>query len=99
MGLLELNSFVIKEALLLAYAGPTSNVRVERASRDCYSDGGALVEVISLYETTDDNGLVAVNDTENGDRREEGYNHPTIEVFLFISIVHKILGVMTNIIF
>nr|XP_009385995.1 PREDICTED: DNA mismatch repair protein MSH3 [Musa acuminata subsp. malaccensis] len=68
------------EKLLLAYAGPTSNVRVERASRDCYSDGGALAEVISLYEITDDNVLAAVNNTENGDRREEGYNHPTIEV-------------------
>ncbi|CAL9062055.1 unnamed protein product [Musa banksii] len=67
------------EKLLLAYAGPTSNVRVERASRDCYSDGGALAEVISLYEITDDNVLAAVNNTENGDRREEGYNHPTIE--------------------
>uniref|UniRef100_A0A2P2JHY1 DNA mismatch repair protein MSH3 n=1 Tax=Rhizophora mucronata TaxID=61149 RepID=A0A2P2JHY1_RHIMU len=38
------------EKLLAAYAGPASNVRVERASRDCFSDGGALAEVMSLYE-------------------------------------------------
>ncbi|KAK9291688.1 hypothetical protein L1049_019637 [Liquidambar formosana] len=39
------------EKLLLAYAGPSSNVRVERATRDCFKDGGALAEVMSLYET------------------------------------------------
>ncbi|KAJ4706053.1 putative DNA mismatch repair protein MSH3 [Melia azedarach] len=36
--------------LLLAYAGSASNVRVERASRDCFRGGGALAEVMSLYE-------------------------------------------------
>ncbi|CAN1264852.1 DNA mismatch repair protein MSH3 [Linum perenne] len=38
------------EKLLLAYAGPASNVRVERISRDCFRDGDALAEVMSLYE-------------------------------------------------
>ncbi|KAG9441136.1 hypothetical protein H6P81_016990 [Aristolochia fimbriata] len=38
------------EKLLLAYAGPSSNVRVERASCDCFKDGGALAEVMTLYE-------------------------------------------------
>ncbi|KAL5727562.1 hypothetical protein ACHQM5_000745 [Ranunculus cassubicifolius] len=38
--------------LLLSYAAPTSSVRVERASRDCFSDGGALAEVTLLYENT-----------------------------------------------
>ncbi|KAF7813276.1 DNA mismatch repair protein MSH3 isoform X1 [Senna tora] len=41
------------EKLLIAYAGPASNVRVERASRDCFTDGGALAEVVSSYENTD----------------------------------------------
>ncbi|XP_054786592.1 DNA mismatch repair protein MSH3 isoform X2 [Prosopis cineraria] len=41
------------EKLLLAYAGPGSNVRVERASRDCFANGGALAEVASLYENMD----------------------------------------------
>ncbi|CAI8594822.1 unnamed protein product [Vicia faba] len=38
------------EKLLLAFAGPSSNARVERASRDCLTDGGALAEVMTLYE-------------------------------------------------
>ncbi|KAF9617579.1 hypothetical protein IFM89_037391 [Coptis chinensis] len=38
------------EKMLLSYAGPTSSVRVERASRDCFKDGGALAEVTRLYE-------------------------------------------------
>ncbi|KAI5400496.1 Mismatch repair protein msh3, partial [Lathyrus oleraceus] len=38
------------EKLLLAFAGPSSNARVERASRDCFTDGGAFAEVITLYE-------------------------------------------------
>ncbi|XP_010255451.1 PREDICTED: DNA mismatch repair protein MSH3 [Nelumbo nucifera] len=46
------------EKLLLAYAGPTSNVRVERASRECFNDGGALAEVMSLYENVSEDTLV-----------------------------------------
>uniref|UniRef100_A0A0R0EBQ9 DNA mismatch repair protein MSH3 n=1 Tax=Glycine max TaxID=3847 RepID=A0A0R0EBQ9_SOYBN len=38
------------EKLLLDFAGPASNVRVERFSRDCFIDGGALAEVMTLYE-------------------------------------------------
>lgn len=36
--------------LLLDFAGPASNVRVERVSRDCFTAGGALAEVMTLYE-------------------------------------------------
>ncbi|KAF5191448.1 Dna mismatch repair protein msh3 [Thalictrum thalictroides] len=38
------------ERFLLSYAGPTSSVRVERASRNCFKDGGALAEVMVLCE-------------------------------------------------
>ncbi|CAH9059472.1 unnamed protein product [Cuscuta epithymum] len=38
------------EKLLLAYAGPSTNVRVEDVSIDCFRDGGARAEVLSLYE-------------------------------------------------
>lgn len=38
----------------MAYAGPESNVRVEHMSHDCFNDGGALAEVMSLYENMDD---------------------------------------------
>ncbi|CAI9767658.1 unnamed protein product [Fraxinus pennsylvanica] len=43
------------EKLLLAYAGPAKNVRVEHATQDCFSDGGALAEVMSLYEDMNKN--------------------------------------------
>lgn len=45
--------------LLLAYAGPSSNVRVERTSRNCFNGGGALAEVMSLYEKVDEDTLNA----------------------------------------
>ncbi|CAN8230545.1 unnamed protein product [Cochlearia groenlandica] len=38
------------EKVLLAYAGPTSNVRVERASVDRFRNASAVDEVISIYE-------------------------------------------------
>ncbi|KAL5812968.1 hypothetical protein ACOSQ3_027918 [Xanthoceras sorbifolium] len=45
------------EKFLLSYAGPASNVRVERASRDCFKDGGALAEVMSLFENMGEENL------------------------------------------
>ncbi|KAL0400770.1 UNVERIFIED_CONTAM: DNA mismatch repair protein MSH3 [Sesamum latifolium] len=45
------------EKLLLAFAGPASNVRVEYASQDHFHDGGALAELISLYEELNENNL------------------------------------------
>ncbi|XP_015878076.3 DNA mismatch repair protein MSH3 [Ziziphus jujuba] len=42
------------DKLLLAYAGPASHVRLERVSRDCFKDGGALAEVVTLYENMDE---------------------------------------------
>lgn len=38
------------EKLLVAYAGPCSNARVECASQKCFKDGDALAEVMSLFE-------------------------------------------------
>ncbi|KAK7343678.1 hypothetical protein VNO77_12606 [Canavalia gladiata] len=38
------------EKLLLDFAGPASNVRAERVSRDHFTDGGALAQVLTLYE-------------------------------------------------
>ncbi|XP_047335666.1 DNA mismatch repair protein MSH3 [Impatiens glandulifera] len=54
------------EKLLLAYAGPASNIRVERTSKDRFCDGGALAEVLSLYETVNDNTLIDHEQEENG---------------------------------
>lgn len=36
--------------LVLEFAGPASEVRVERISRDCFRDGGALAEVMAFYK-------------------------------------------------
>ncbi|XP_057527766.1 DNA mismatch repair protein MSH3 [Amaranthus tricolor] len=58
------------QKLLLNYAGPASNVRVERASCDCFKDGGALAELMSLFENKSaDEGL---QDNE-GETTGEGY--------------------------
>ncbi|GJU59612.1 DNA mismatch repair protein MSH3 isoform X1 [Tanacetum coccineum] len=44
----------LTEKFLIAYAGPASNVRVERVSRNRYKDGGALAEVVSSFDTMGD---------------------------------------------
>nr|XP_010934727.2 LOW QUALITY PROTEIN: DNA mismatch repair protein MSH3 [Elaeis guineensis] len=67
------------EKLLLAYAGPSSNVRVERTSRDCFNDGGALAEVMSLYESVGDDTLIAEHDTQVMDMSKEENHHIGIE--------------------
>ncbi|KAM0945139.1 putative DNA mismatch repair protein MutS/MSH [Dioscorea sansibarensis] len=63
------------EKMLLAYAGPASNVRVERASRDCFNDGGALAEVVSLYENINNDNFTAEHVLENTTIGKEE-NHP-----------------------
>ncbi|GLJ42692.1 hypothetical protein SUGI_0885110 [Cryptomeria japonica] len=55
------------EKLLLEFAGPASNVRVEWSSRDLFKDGGALAEVMSLYENRSDE-----ISAQNNDGRNEG---------------------------
>ncbi|XP_058205866.1 DNA mismatch repair protein MSH3 isoform X2 [Rhododendron vialii] len=67
------------EKLLLAYAGPASNVRVERASRYCFNEGGALADVMSLYENTSENGL-GDQQEEGTEVRERGNSHMAIEL-------------------
>uniref|UniRef100_A0A0A0L5V6 DNA mismatch repair protein n=1 Tax=Cucumis sativus TaxID=3659 RepID=A0A0A0L5V6_CUCSA len=52
------------EKLLLGYAGPALNVRVERVSGDCFKDGSALAEVMSLYENIDQNNFTEDNNPE-----------------------------------
>ncbi|CAM6092495.1 unnamed protein product [Calypogeia fissa] len=42
------------DKLLKDFAGPSSEIRVERVSRDCFKDGGALAEVVDFYTTKDD---------------------------------------------
>ncbi|KAH8486296.1 hypothetical protein H0E87_025345 [Populus deltoides] len=66
------------EKLLLAYSGPSSNVRVERVSRDCFSDGGALADVMSLYENMIEDNL-GDNEKQMTDAKEQGSCHLAIE--------------------
>ncbi|XP_059629291.1 DNA mismatch repair protein MSH3 isoform X2 [Cornus florida] len=66
------------EKLLLAYAGPASNVRVECASRDCFKDGGALAEVMSLYEDINKKSLADHQEEETEASKQEN-NHLAIE--------------------
>lgn len=66
------------EKLLLAYSGPSSNVRVERVSRDCFSDGGALADVMSLYENMIEDNL-GDNEKQMTEAKEQGSCHLAIE--------------------
>ncbi|CAN6236705.1 unnamed protein product [Urochloa humidicola] len=59
------------EKVMTAYAGPTSNVRVERVSCACFGEGGALAELMSLFENSVDNDS-RVEDDVNNPRGIEG---------------------------
>ncbi|KAM7499639.1 hypothetical protein LguiA_024053 [Lonicera macranthoides] len=67
------------EKLLLAYAGPASSTRVERASKDCFGDGGALDEVMSLYENINDSYLIDDHQEEDTKLKEQKNNCLAIE--------------------
>ncbi|RZC64894.1 hypothetical protein C5167_008588 [Papaver somniferum] len=60
------------EKLLLAYAGPTSSVWVERASRDCFKDSGALAEVMSSFENIDESGSADPEEHTTKNMKQEG---------------------------
>ncbi|KAE8733932.1 DNA mismatch repair protein MSH3 [Hibiscus syriacus] len=68
----------LTEKLLLAYAGPASNVRLEHASCDCFKDGGAREDLMSVYEK-----MVEDNLTDNvhqlADNTEQGNSHSLIQ--------------------
>ncbi|KAK6250568.1 DNA mismatch repair protein MutS [Theobroma cacao] len=64
------------EKLLLAYAGPASNVRLEHASCDCFKGGGALAEVMSVYEKMVEDNL-ASNVNQSLEATE--YSHSSIQ--------------------
>ncbi|XP_078427460.1 homolog of DNA mismatch repair protein MSH3 isoform X2 [Wolffia australiana] len=65
------------EKLLLGYAGTGSEVRIERASRDCFNDGGALAEVMSLCD--DKSGVNSADLQENTDGNRKGGNLAEVE--------------------
>ncbi|KAL6651764.1 hypothetical protein ACP70R_010689 [Stipagrostis hirtigluma subsp. patula] len=67
------------EKMMMAYAGSTSNVRVERTSRVCFGDGGALAELLSLFEKSLDDGSTAENDGQLMEINGKGDNLRGIE--------------------
>ncbi|TVU16653.1 hypothetical protein EJB05_40228, partial [Eragrostis curvula] len=68
------------EKMMVAYAGHASNVRVERTPRVCFGEGGALAELLSLFEKSvddasrveDDRQELATNDVDSNLRGIEG---------------------------
>ncbi|KAK2973087.1 hypothetical protein RJ640_023017 [Escallonia rubra] len=67
------------EKLLLAYAGPASNARVERASRGCFNDGGALAEVMSSFWSPSDIHLINDDQEQEVEGKEQGNSRLTVE--------------------
>ena len=65
-----------------AYVGPTSNVRVEHVSCECFGKGGALAELITLFEKSVDNASTAEYDRKLIETNDENNNLHGIEVLL-----------------
>lgn len=76
--------------MLLAYAGPASSVRVEHASRDCFKNGGALAELMSLCEDTNQRNFEHLQDRDGG-VAGEGHG-PAIKVFFCYFGKHFVYG-------
>lgn len=65
------------QKLLLSYAGPTSHVRLEHASCDCFKDGGALVALMSFFESTN-----VCNLEHHNEEVADGIREPAIKGIL-----------------
>lgn len=62
--------------------GPTSNVRVERVSCECFGEGGALAELLTLFEKSVDNASRAEDDQKLIEANDDNNNLHGIEVLL-----------------
>ncbi|CAO2044280.1 unnamed protein product [Urochloa humidicola] len=67
------------EKVIMAYAGPTSNVRVERASCVSFGEGGALAELMSLFENSVDNDSRVEDDRQPMETNDDNNNLHGIE--------------------
>ncbi|KAI7741994.1 hypothetical protein M8C21_006842, partial [Ambrosia artemisiifolia] len=84
----------LTEKFLVAYAGTASNVRMERASRDRYKDGGALAEVLSAYDSI---GESLLNDTPQGESVElNGKTKNQLAVMGMPDLVVQALALIIN---
>ncbi|BBM97575.1 DNA mismatch repair protein MSH3 [Marchantia polymorpha subsp. ruderalis] len=75
------------EKPLMDFVGPTSEVRVERVSRDCFKDGGALAEVVEFYRSGADS-----SDNLVGTREAESFNEELEVVMRMPDIVVQALA-------
>ncbi|KAG6411331.1 hypothetical protein SASPL_129411 [Salvia splendens] len=89
----------LENKLLLAYAGPASNVRVMHASQGSLGDGGGLSELISLYESLNEsnitcsaqqNTLVANSQGNNGLRFEVLRAMPELVIQALALTIHHL---------
>ena len=65
---------------MTAYVGTTSNVRVERASCVCFGEGGALAELMTLFEKSVDNTSRVEDDSQPMETNDDDTNLCGIEV-------------------
>jgi DNA mismatch repair protein MSH3 len=73
---------------MMAYVGPTSNVRVERVSCEWFGKDAALAELITLFEKSVNNASRAEDDRKLIETNDDNNNFHGIEVllaFLFYS--------------
>ncbi|GAB2227698.1 hypothetical protein Droror1_Dr00009525 [Drosera rotundifolia] len=69
------------QKVLVNYAGPTSNIRMERMSCDCFRDGGALPDVISYFENIREDDSVS-NQHHTMDVRGDENNQFALKVIM-----------------
>ncbi|KAL8126117.1 hypothetical protein AgCh_013416 [Apium graveolens] len=67
------------EKLLLAYAGPTSNVRVEHMPQYSFNQDSALAEVMSLWDEKSESQLIRNFHEEETEKKTEGADCMTTE--------------------
>ncbi|CAL5029203.1 unnamed protein product [Urochloa decumbens] len=67
------------EKVMIAYAGPTSSVRVERASHVSFGEGDALAELMSLFENSVDNDSRVEDDRQPMETNDDDNNLRGIE--------------------
>ncbi|KAF8008565.1 hypothetical protein BT93_K2284 [Corymbia citriodora subsp. variegata] len=67
--------------LLLSYAGPASNIRVEHAPQDSFTKGGALAEVMTTYESINSFNI-SVTEMRNGEDNKQESRSSAVEVMM-----------------
>lgn len=64
------------------YAGPSSNVRIERYSRESLGNGAALTEVLGFYESTE-GGELCEKGCQSEEKVDEGLEVSDLPQLIF----------------